>query len=42
MEDTLYAVIAMDADSRAKRKSGAKYLFLSDSTARAKDGNNLV
>lgn len=50
MEDTLYAVIAIEADSRAERKSGAiydvslrtKYLFLSHSTTRAKAGDNLV
>lgn len=49
MEDTLYAVIAMEEDSRAERKSGAndvspgtKYLLLSDSTTGAKAENNLV
>lgn len=49
VEDTVYAVIAVEADLRAERKSGTKdvslgtkYLLLSDSTIRAKDGNNLV
>lgn len=48
-EDTLYVVIAMEAEFIAERKSGAndvslgtKHLFQCDSTSRAKDGNNRV
>ena len=49
MEDTLCIFIAMEADSRAERKSGAndvslgtKSLFQPDSTNRTKDGKGLV
>lgn len=42
MEDTLYAVIAIEADSRAERKSGNKTSVPSDRTTGVEDGNNLV